>query len=65
VTGVFIVAESHLIIHTWPERNLVHLDIFFCSFNQDNERKAHQVVRRLAALYQPRRLAKRTARHTL
>lgn len=65
ITGVFIVAESHLIVHTWPERNLLNLDIFFCNFNKNNERKAHQAVRRLVELYRPRRIAKRAIRHAL
>ncbi|MSP78073.1 MAG: S-adenosylmethionine decarboxylase proenzyme [Dehalococcoidia bacterium] len=30
VTGVVIIAESHISIHTFPERNLVYLDVFSC-----------------------------------
>ena len=36
VTGVLILAESHISIHTWPERdNYSAIDIFVCS---DNDR---------------------------
>lgn len=30
ITGVAILAESHITIHTWPELSYVALDIFVC-----------------------------------
>jgi S-adenosylmethionine decarboxylase len=36
VTGVVIIAESHISIHTFPDRNLVFMDVFSCMpFNVD------------------------------
>lgn len=30
VTGVVLLAESHITIHTWPERAFAAVDIFMC-----------------------------------
>jgi S-adenosylmethionine decarboxylase proenzyme len=30
VSGVVVIAESHLAIHTWPEHGYVALDLFTC-----------------------------------
>lgn len=30
VSGVVVIAESHLTIHTWPEHNYAAVDIFTC-----------------------------------
>ena len=31
VTSIHILAESHLVVHTWPEHELFVVDIFACS----------------------------------
>ncbi len=35
VTGVILIEESHISIHTWPEYELVNLDIFSCGHLED------------------------------
>ena len=34
VSGVAVLAESHISIHTWPERGFAALDIFMCGDTQ-------------------------------
>lgn len=29
-TGMIVLAESHISVHTWPEHDLIALDIFMC-----------------------------------
>ena len=31
VSGVIVIAESHVAIHTWPEHGFAAVDIFSCS----------------------------------
>lgn len=52
VTGVVVLAESHLSIHTWPEKRYVTLDVFVCNMNCDNRAKARQLFATLVALFQ-------------
>ena len=30
-TYLFVLSDSHLAIHTWPENNYLHIDLFVCS----------------------------------
>jgi S-adenosylmethionine decarboxylase len=34
VTGVLLLSESHISIHTWPEHQLASIDIFMCGQHQ-------------------------------
>jgi S-adenosylmethionine decarboxylase len=44
VTGVALLAESHISIHTWPERGYAAIDIFMCGRNC-SPRKALESLR--------------------
>ncbi len=35
VTGVVVIAESHLAVHTWPEHGYAAVDFFTCNTNMD------------------------------
>ncbi len=52
-TGTVVLAESHLAIHTWPERGGLTLDIYVCNFSGDNSGKARALFRALLDHFQP------------
>jgi S-adenosylmethionine decarboxylase proenzyme len=35
VSGVLVISESHLTIHTWPEFGYAAIDLFTCGCNAD------------------------------
>jgi S-adenosylmethionine decarboxylase proenzyme len=44
ITGVVLLAESHLAVHTWPELGAVTLDVYVCNLGQDNSARARQLI---------------------
>lgn len=52
-TGAVVLAESHLAIHTWPERDSATLDVYVCNFTGDNTAKAEAVYKRLLQALKP------------
>ena len=57
-TGTVVLAESHLAIHTWPERQGLTLDVYVCNFSADNSLKARRLFDRLVEYFQPGEIAK-------
>ncbi len=56
-TTAVILAESHLVVHTWPESGrLVLIDISVCDYSQPNRGRALDLGDRLAALFKPREI---------
>jgi S-adenosylmethionine decarboxylase len=53
VTGVVLLAESHLAVHTWPEIAAVTLDVYVCNLGADNSAKAHALLESLVAAFAP------------
>jgi S-adenosylmethionine decarboxylase len=49
VSGVVVIAESHVTIHTWPEHGYAAVDIFSCSPKLDHRLLAAELARRLRA----------------
>jgi len=47
VSGMVIIAESHLSIHTWPEYNYAAVDIFTCGTTIIPEKAARFIAERL------------------
>ena len=54
ITGTILLAESHLAIHTWPERAGVTLDVYVCNFTADNTGKAEQLFEALTMAFRPK-----------
>jgi len=52
-TGAVVFAESHLAIHTWPERSGATLDVYVCNVTCDNSGKAEQLFEVISEALQP------------
>jgi len=55
VTGVVVLAESHITVHTWPESDggYTALDVFVCNYEKDNSKIAHDLFEKLVDLFSP------------
>ncbi|WP_425229558.1 adenosylmethionine decarboxylase [Sphingomonas sp.] len=49
VTGVALLAESHISIHTWPEHGYAAVDIFLCGSGHDLDAALAALTARLEA----------------
>ncbi|MEI6737411.1 MAG: adenosylmethionine decarboxylase [Pseudomonadota bacterium] len=52
-TGALVLAESHLAIHTWPERAGATLDVYVCNVSGDNSDKAERLYAELVGRLKP------------
>lgn len=53
ITGVVLLAESHLAIHTWPELAGATLDVYVCNYGADNSAKAEALMAALITAFAP------------
>jgi S-adenosylmethionine decarboxylase len=53
VTGVVLLAESHLAVHTWPELRAVTLDVYVCNRSADHSVRARTLLKRLIDAFAP------------
>lgn len=51
VSGVLVLAESHISIHTWPERDYAAIDIFMCGACNP-----HDAIAAIRAAFRPERI---------
>lgn len=55
-TASVVLAESHICIHTWPEFNMVIMDVFVCNVSRDNSEAARRLHSDLEqTLFRPER----------
>jgi S-adenosylmethionine decarboxylase len=55
LSGVAVLAESHICVHTWPERSFAAFDVFMCGTAQPMN-----VIDVLQAAFQPEELKVKT-----
>ena len=53
VTGVVLLVESHLAVHTWPELRSVTADVYVCNLGTDNTQRAEALMARLVEAFRP------------
>jgi S-adenosylmethionine decarboxylase len=54
VTGAVVLSESHMSIHTWPERSYVTIDVYVCNYSDNNREKARTLFEALVRTFAPR-----------
>ena len=54
ITGVVLLAESHLAVHTWPELDAATVDVYVCNLGADNSARAELVLVTLITAFAPR-----------
>jgi len=55
ITGVLLLAESHVAVHTWPELDAATVDVYVCNLGQDNSARAEALFGRLVDGFAPMR----------
>lgn len=53
VTATVLLAESHICLHTWPEKKSVTADVYVCNFSGDHSAKARGLMFALVNRFQP------------
>ena len=48
ISGVAVLAESHISVHTWPEKNYAAFDVFMCG-----DSNPHRALEILSRYFQP------------
>jgi len=53
VTATVLLAESHLCLHTWPEKRAATLDVYVCNFDSNDSFKAKGLMANLINIFEP------------
>ena len=51
LSGIVVIAESHLAIHTWPEHNYAAIDIFTCGMPEI----AEKIYQNILSAFKPKK----------
>ena len=57
-TGIVLLAESHVALHTWPERLGLTLDVYVCNYSADNSEKAKKLFEDIIQIFEPTEIAR-------
>jgi S-adenosylmethionine decarboxylase len=60
VTATVLLAESHLCLHTWPERRAVTVDVYVCNFGADHSARARALMEAMVGRFEPSALQQRS-----
>lgn len=56
VSGFVVLGESHIAIHTWPEKEYASIDIYTCGHKELNDKIAMRIIKEL----QPQKIEKQS-----
>ena len=62
VTGVVLLAQSHLAVHTWPELGAVTVDVLVCNIQGDHSGSARLALDHLVQAFRPREVVRQELR---
>jgi S-adenosylmethionine decarboxylase len=62
ITGVVLLAQSHLAVHTWPELGAVTIDLFVCNVRGDHSRGARMALDGLVQAFAPAEVSRQELR---
>lgn len=54
-TSVWLLKQSHLSLHSWPEYNFVTLSLEVCNFDKDDASKIDQLYAGILDFFKPKR----------
>src|SRR5436189_621638 len=57
-TGCLVLAESHLAVHAWPERQGLTLDVYVCNHSADHSARARALFEAIIAHFEPGEVAR-------
>jgi S-adenosylmethionine decarboxylase len=57
-TAIFLLAESHIAIHTWPEYSVAELDVYLCNYLNDNRKKCEAIFDGITDFFEPIKITK-------
>ncbi len=43
-TGIYLLGESHMSIHTFPEEHYIAIDLYVCNMNRDSTEEAREII---------------------